>query len=349
MPHPAHISQANFDMKFPPLRMVFWETTARCNLECVHCRRLDLEQCKDELTTEQTKSMIDSIAEMGKPVLVFSGGEPLERNDWAELAQYATDLDIPIALATNGTLVTEEIANKIAQVGFRRVSISIDGPTAKLHDSFRGLPGAFESALKGARLIMQAGVEVQFNVTVTTHNQNSLEELYDLAIAEGVKAMHMFLLVPVGCGVELAETQQLGPEKYEQVLNWICDKQQLDQLEIRSTCGPHYYRVAAQRKMKQARGRGCLCGISVMFVSHKGQVFPCGYLPIECGNVKEQSIKDIWSSSETFAKLRDYELLTGKCGDCNFKKICGGCRARAFGATGNFLSEEPFCNYNPDK
>ena len=328
--------------------MVFWETTARCNLECVHCRRLDLEQCKDELTTSQAKSMIDSISEMGTPVLVFSGGEPLEREDWAELALYATRKEIPIALATNGTLVTKEIANQIAAVGFRRVSISIDGPDAKSHDNFRGLTGAFESALKGARLIQQAGVEVQFNVTVTTHNQNSLEDIYNLALAEGVKAIHMFLLVPVGCGVELAETQQLGPEKYEQVLDWICDKQETGKLEIRSTCGPHYYRVAAQRGMKISRGRGCLCGVSVMFVSHKGQVFPCGYLPIECGNIKTNSIKEIWDNSTTFNQLRNYDLLTGKCGECNFKNICGGCRARAYGATNDFLSEEPFCNYNPN-
>lgn len=340
--HPAHQSAG----KSHPLRMLFWESTARCNLECVHCRRLDLEACKDELTTDEAKAMFDSAATLGKPVVVFSGGEPLERPDWADLGAYASGLDLPIALATNGTLVTPEIAREASRVGFRRASISIDGATAKSHDAFRGLPGAFEKAIAGTHYLQEAGVPVQFNVTVSTHNSDELEKLYALAKKHNVVGLHLFMLVPVGCGVELSKTHQLPALEYEKVLHWICGKQQIGDLEIRSTCGPHYYRVAAQRGMKIGHSRGCLCGVSVVFVSHKGEVFPCGYLPVDCGNIRNRELAEIWRDSEVFAKLRDYDQLTGKCGYCSFKKVCGGCRARAFGATGDFLAEEPFCNYD---
>lgn len=340
---PSHPSSAS-----PPLRMLFWESTAACNLACVHCRRLDIEACRDELTTDEAKAVFTSAAELGKPIVVFSGGEPLMRDDWETLAGHCESLGLPTALATNGTLVDAPLAERIANAGFRRVSISLDGADAATHDTFRGLSGAFHDAIAGLQALQAAGVPTQLNVTITRHNVEQIDELYALALELNVVAMHLFLLVPVGCGEQIGESQQLPPETYETVLHWICDRQAEEKIELRATCAPHYYRVAAQRGINIGHSRGCLCGISVAFVSHRGEVFPCGYLPVECGQVRETPFADIWRDSEVFANLRDYDKLTGKCGPCNFKAICGGCRARAHAEYDDYLAQEPTCNFQPD-
>ncbi len=348
------------ESKFPlPLRMLFWESTARCNLSCSHCRRLDLTKAQDELTTAQAKSLIDSASKMGPPVFVFSGGEPLMRDDWEELADYAKSQAVPTALATNGTLIDHAMAGRIAAAGFSRVAVSIDSPDPEIHDRLRGHVGAFEAAMAGLDALASTGVATQLNVTVVKRNVDHLNELYELAHKIRAVAMHLFLLVPVGCGLELAETQQISPAKYEEVLNWICDRREAfnkasvttPTVEVRATCGPHYYRVAAQRGMAPERraGRGCLAGLSVIFVSHRGEVFPCGYLPVKCGSICDEPLEDIWLNSEVLLNLRDFDKLTGKCGRCDFKNICGGCRARALGQTGDYLAEEPFCTYDPKK
>ena len=323
--------------------MLFWESTWKCNLTCKHCRRLDAPENKtDELATLEMCKVLDSVATLGKPIIVFSGGEPLLRDDWEELSAYTKSLSLPTALATNGTLITPELAKRIAPA-FRRVAVSLDGIDGETHDTFRGVSGAFEAALAGIAALRVENVDVQINVTVTAHNADQLEGMYELAENVGAMGIHLFLLVPVGCGAEIPASQHLTAERYEQTLNWVCDRQATGPLEIRATCGPHYYRVAAQRGMKVSHSRGCLAGISVAFVSHSGEVFPCGYLPVSCGSVKNRPFAEIWNSSEVFSNLRDYSKLTGKCGCCKFKQICGGCRARAFATTGDYLSEEPFC------
>ena len=341
--HPTHSSSPGQDSA-PPLRMLFWETTASCNLSCSHCRRLDLDATSDELTMDEAKAMFRSAKSLGDPVVVFSGGEPLQRADWKPLADYAHhELGLTIAMATNGTLVDAPTAAAIADAGFRRVSISIDGADAATHDKFRNQVGAFDLALAGTKHLQDVGIPVQFNATVTTHNVDQLDTIYRFAIDHGVVALHLFLLVPVGCGVEIADEQQISAERYEQVLQWVCDRQLENEIELRVTCGPHYYRVAAQRGITPQRGRGCLSGISVVFVSHRGEVFPCGYFPLDCGNVKTTPLDEIWRTNDHFAALRDYDQLEGQCGRCGWKTVCGGCRARAYAATNNYLSEEPFC------
>jgi radical SAM protein with 4Fe4S-binding SPASM domain len=161
----------------------------------------------------------------------------------------------------------------------------------------------------------------------------------------GAEALHLFLLVPVGCGVQIGPSHQLPPERYETVLNWIVDRQQSGDLEIKATCAPHYYRIAARRGVETGPWRGCLCGIAVAFISHRGKVFPCGYLPVDCGDATETPLAEIWRTSEIFARLRDDEQLQGRCGQCGYKRICGGCRARAYAATGNYLASEPNCGF----
>ncbi len=345
------------------LRLVFWETTAGCNLTCRHCRRLDIcgtGLAPGDMETSECFRLVDDIAAFAEPILVLSGGEPLIRPDIFRIARYATDQHLPVALATNGTMITHEVADKIVQAGVRRVSISFDGATAGVHDSFRGLTGSFDKAVAGFRALKERGMSMQVNCTVARHNDNQLEQVLALARLLQADALHFFMLVPVGCGVELSRKQQLSPQRYEEVLNWVYDKTvENPDLQIKATCAPHYFRIVLQRggRVMLARGhgqgtmhqmtRGCLAGSAVCFVSHKGEVFPCGYLPVAAGNVRETPLQKIWNESNLFSTLRDTGNLTGKCGLCEYKNVCMGCRARSFGEKGDYLAEEPYCTYEP--
>ena len=377
----------------PPLRLVFWESTVGCNLECIHCRRLEVahELSKRDMSTEESLAFIRTLPETGKPILVFSGGEPLMRPDIFDLAQTARDLGLPTALATNGTLMNEKIAQTIKDVGIRRVSISFDGPDAPTHDSFRG-QGAYDSAIAGTKLLRKLGISVQINSTIARHNYQKLDATYRLALDLGADALHLFMLVPVGCGMELPDSIKLNPEEYENALNWIYDRSLENKLHLKATCAPHYFRVMRQRAKADGRPlpaaahphrgmspsslapdgnpgpahahptghpgavtpndmtamtKGCLAGQAVCFVSHSGEVFPCGYLPVSSGNVRKIPFPKIWAESAVFADLRDDSKLEGKCGLCEYKKVCMGCRARAYSATGSYLAEEPNCGHTP--
>ncbi len=348
----------------PPLRLLFWESTSRCNLRCVHCRRIETDAPPaDELSTAEARALLDDLAELGRgqpapPVFVFSGGEPLLRGDWFELAEHARRLHLPTALATNGTQVDALLAGRIAEAAIRRVSVSLDGPDATTHDAFRGQPGCFGAALDGIAHLRAAGVEVQINASISRHNLERLNELHSLARRVGAVALHLFLLVPVGCGAAMDEAQRLTPAQYERVLEWIIDREADSRLALKATCAPHYFRVRAMRDDEPAEParpasplhsatRGCLGGIGVAFVSCRGKVFPCGYLPVEAGDIRREPLSAIWRDSATFRSLRDYEQLKGTCGRCDFRDRCGGCRARAYAATGDMLAAEPMCAYRP--
>jgi radical SAM protein with 4Fe4S-binding SPASM domain len=204
-------------------------------------------------------------------------------------------------------------------------------------------------------------VEVQINSTIAKHNVHQVQDLYQLALDFEAVALHIFMLVPVGCGVQIADHEMLDPHKYEEVLNWFYDISKENKIQTKATCAPHYFRIMRQRAKEEgikitpkthgmaAMTKGCLAGSSICFVSHKGQVFPCGYLPVEAGNVLKTPFKDIWEKSPIFANLRNTDLLGGKCGICEFKKVCEGCRARAFYETGDYMDEEPYCVYEPEK
>ena len=341
-------------------RLVFWELTSACNLKCIHCRACPIDQrSPEDLTTEEGKTLIEQIASFAKPVLVLSGGEPLVRPDVFELAEYGASQGLRIALATNGTLVTPEVAQQIKDSGIQRVSVSIDGASAKSHDKFRGTPGAFDEAWRGIETIKAAGVPFQINTTVTKHNIAEIPDILSLAIERGAVALHMFLLVPTGCGKEIADDEMIEPQEYERVLNWLYDRSKDVKIGLKATCAPHYFRIMRQRAKEEgiriapethgfeAMTKGCLAGSAVCFVSHKGEVYPCGYLPVSAGNVRTQHFKDIWESAEVFRVLRDEDNLQGKCGYCEFRSVCMGCRARAYGYTGNYLDPEPYCVYEP--
>jgi radical SAM protein with 4Fe4S-binding SPASM domain len=367
----------------PPLRLVFWETTTGCNLACIHCRRLEVSAAlsKFDLSTEQSKKFIRSLPETGNPILVFSGGEPLMRPDIFELAEEASRVGLTTALATNGTMIDDLLARKIVDAGFRRVSISFDGPDAPTHDRFRG-PGAFDKSVAGMKALRKVGMSVQINTTVAKHNYKKLDETYRFALEMGADALHIFMLVPVGCGMTLDKNIMLNPEEYENALNWVYDRSLEGRIHLKATCAPHYFRVMRQRAKADgkpmpaashphrsmghpadkaaghpggaaghgdmtAMTKGCLAGQAVCFVSHTGEVFPCGYLPVSSGNVKDNPLPEIWRTSNIFADLRDSSNLSGKCGLCEFNNVCMGCRARAYGTTHDYLAEEPNCSHIP--
>ena len=354
------------------LRLLFWETTIKCNLTCAHCRRLESDEAAfKDLSTAQAKNLIEQLAELGNgqpmmPVLVFSGGEPLCRDDLFGLVTYAKSLGITPALATNGTMIDSKVAEQIRDSGIVRIAVSLDGATAEVHNKLRQLEGSFERALEGIKHLRQKDLSVQINITLTKHNAWQLEKVYELAKSVGAVAVHIFMLVPVGCGQILAETDMLSPEQYEQKMIEICQLDGRGELQMKVTCGPHYERIIRQQGLYQERkktshkgghvpgrpshggpSRGCLAGLGVLFVGHQGDVLPCGYLPVKCGNVLEQNLSDIWLNNKDLGRMRNSSILEGKCGICGYREVCGGCRGRAFAATGNYMAEEPFCAYIP--
>jgi len=333
--------------------------TQACNLACVHCRA---GACPDadpeELSFEEGRSLIDGIAEVGKPILIMTGGEPLLRRDFFELARYGMETGLRVVLATNGVLVTSDVAQRIADVGIARVSISLDGPGAGDHDSFRRVDGAFDASLRGIGNLRDAGVSLQINTTLTTRNRGQLPQIMRLAEDLGADAFHVFLLVPTGRAREMAG-QEMGPEEYEESLEEFYRLGRESKLETKATCAPQYYRIMRQQAKKEglevneqtfglhARTRGCLGGLSFVFVSHKGELQPCGYFDVQAGSVRRTGFAELWKNAPLFKDLRNFRGLEGKCGKCDYLRFCGGCRARAYERTGNYMAEEPYCAYQP--
>ena len=341
------------------LRLVAWETTRSCNLACVHCRAAaQLEPYEGELDTKASLTLLDQIAEVGKPIVILTGGEPLLRKDIFEIAAYGTKKGLRMVMAPNGTLITEAYAEKMAESGIKRISISIDGATRESHDGFRGVEGAFDGALQGIRHASAAGIEFQINTTITKDNLAQIPDILALAEKLGAVAHHIFLLVPTGRGKYIID-KAIDAEEYEITLNWFYDQREKTSLQLKATCAPHYYRILRQRAREEGKTisfethgldavtRGCLGGIGFCFVSHVGIVQPCGFLHTPCGDVKKTSFAEIWKHSKTFTELRNYTMYKGKCGGCEYIKVCGGCRARAYEATGDYLAEEPLCSYQP--
>jgi heme b synthase len=261
-------------------------------------------------------------------------------------------------MAPNGTLVTQEAAKKLKEAGIARISISLDGAGKEIHDRFRGVEGAFEGALKGIENAKKAGLDFQINTTITQQNLGDIEAIQNLAVKLGAVAHHIFLLVPTGRGKYILD-QGISAVQYEDTLNWFYERAGGLPLQLKATCAPHYYRILRQRAKEEGKTvtfethgldavtRGCLAGTGFCFISHVGRVQPCGFLDVACGDVTKQPFDKIWKESEVFNKLRDFSALKGKCGICQYKRVCGGCRARAYEKTGDYMAEEPLCSYTP--
>ena len=343
--------------------VVAWESTRACNLACIHCRAsAQTEPAPGELTTSEVKAVIDDIATFATPVFIISGGEPLLRADVFEIARYGHERGLRVAMSPNGTLITGQAARQMAAAGIARISVSVDGSCAGRHDRVRGVPGAFAAAMQGLDACHAHGVGFQLNTTVLRQTLDDLPAVHRLAVRLGAEAWHVFMLVPTGRG---RADDELRPEQYEQALAWVYETAHTSPIPIRVTCGPHFMRIVATRGplpglvrprhggSQGAHGhldvasRGCLAGNGYCFISHCGEVYPCGYLPLLAGNVRQTSFRQIYQCSELFQTLRDLSRLEGKCGVCEFVRVCGGCRARAYSATGNFLGAEPLCTYRP--
>ena len=343
------------------IRLVAWETTRRCNLKCKHCRAVAEDHPYDnELDTKASFRLLDQIAEVGKPIIILTGGEPLLRQDIFDIADHGTRLGLRMVMAPNGTLITPENAARMKESGIKRISISLDGSTPETHDDFRGVPGAYAHAIQGIENARAAGLEFQINTTITKTNLDQIPKILALAEELGAAAHHIFLLVPTGRGKYIVDTA-INAEEYEKTLNWFYDQREKTSLQLKATCAPHYYRILRQRAKADGKKvsfethgldavtRGCLAGTGFCFISHVGRVQTCGFLDVTCGDITKQTFKDVWENSTVFNELRDFNNLDPKCGICEYKRVCGGCRARAYEATGSYLAEEPLCSYRPGR
>jgi len=323
--------------------IIAWETTSACNLQCCYCRASAKETPHpDELTSEEAKDFIDSVASL-KPMIILSGGEPLLRPDIFQLAERATKLGMRVALATNGTLLTPQIVDMINEANISRVSVSMDGASSEVHDVSRG-SGAFIKTLQGIEFL-RGKVPFQINMTITKSNVDQVGSMMDLAEDLGAVAFHLFFLVPTGRG---QEDDLISPSEQDAVLRWLVQDCKSRSIEVKVTCAPQYSRIMRVELSGEERqkmlGSACLAGTNFVFVSKTGDVCPCGYLPVVAGNVREQSFVDIWNNSTIFKDLRD-KNLQGKCGQCSYSRICGGCRARAYAYTGDYMAADPLCDY----
>ena len=349
----------NHHDKLPPLRLLAWETTRRCNLACAHCRAAAGKgPYPGELTTAEGKALLADIAALGQVVVILTGGEPLLREDIFELAAYGTSLGHRMVMAVNGTLLTPEIARRLKEVGIQRLSISLDGATAASHDRLRQVSGAFAGALQGIQILKEAGLPFQINTTVIADNREELPAISALAERLGAAAHHVFVLVPTGRGEDIKD-QLLTAEEYDATLRWLLARQREGKIHIKPTCAPQYYRLwrqeaaAAGEKITpathgmEAMTKGCLGGQGFAFVAYNGVVQPCGYLELPAGDIRQAPFSRIWAESVLFRQLRNLEEYHGKCRRCEYRRVCGGCRARAYALTGDVLGDEPICSYEP--
>ena len=359
--------------------IAIWETTQACDLACVHCRACAQPlRSSQELTTDEAKRLIDEIAEMEVPVFVLTGGDPLKRPDIFELVQYATDRNVRISLTPSATpLLTRESIVRLKKCGLARLAVSLDGPTAAIHDAFRKVLGSYKWTLDAVRWAREIGLPVQINTTITRHNLAMLDDIIALLETLDITLWSVFFLVPTGRGSDI---DLISAEEFEQVFEKLYQTSQRVLFDIKSTEAQHYRRYLLQRRTEAKRQgeqphatyprmpqcapspigmetpdgigrapRGINDGKGFVFISHVGEVYPSGFLPVSGGNVRHESLADIYRNSPLFRSLRDSGNLEGKCGVCEYREICGGSRARSYAMSGNLFAEEPCCVYEPKR
>lgn len=353
--------------------IVIWELTRACQLKCLHCRA-DAQYTRDprELTFDEGKNLIDQIYDMNNPILVFTGGDPLMREDIFDIAKYAVEKGVRVSMTPSATPnVTKEAIEKAKEVGLSRWAFSIDGPTAGIHDHFRGTAGSFDLTMERIKYLHELEIPIQINTVISRYNVDFLEEMAKMV--EDLKCVlwSVFFLVPTGRG---QVTDMISPALHEKVLRWLYDLSKRVSFDIKTTEAMHYRRVVIQQKMRDAHkqtneidyltaltekgltgsidglGRapkGVNDGNGFVFISHIGDVYPSGLLPVKAGNVRETPLAEIYRESPIFKDLRNPDGFKGKCGVCEFRYVCGGSRSRAYAMTGDYLESEPFCVYIP--
>jgi radical SAM protein len=352
--------------------VVIWETTQACDLACLHCRACAVPQRDPrELTTDEAKRLVDDICRFGRPLLVLTGGDPLKRPDAVEIVRYGTDAGLRVALTPSGTpLMTPRVLGELHDAGMSRLAVSLDGATAAQHDAFRGVPGSFDWTIHMLETARSLGLSTQINTTISRHNVHDLENLITLMTGLGIALWSVFFIVPVGRALpeDLATA-----DEFETVFHRLYDLSKTAPFDIKSTAAPHYRRVIMQRQVAERRtgardgapspltagvgfslgdgvgraAKGVNDGDGFLFVSHRGDIYPSGFLPKSAGNVRTDDLVEVYRTHELFRSLRDRDRLKGKCGDCEFRTVCGGSRARAYAMTGDPLEADPMCAYTP--
>lgn len=342
-------------------RNVYWEVTIACDLACRHCRANAIHQRdRAELDTVEGRALLDDIKAMGS-MLILTGGDPMKRPDLFELIEYGRGIGLPISVtpSTTPTLTRDAIA-RFRDLGVAALGVSLDGPSPEIHDAFRGVPGTFDRSLAALGWARVVGLPVQVNTTVTRQTLPHLEELYALLrdhAAPPVRRWSLFLLVPVGRGATLGIP---SAEEVERLFAWVYETSNGAPFHLSTIEAPHYRRYWIQRKLAEGMpvaavgaaakrmGFGARDGNGVVFVSHRGDVYPAGFLPYPLlGNVRKRLLSDIYREAPALRALRDMNALTGKCGGCDFRWACGGSRARAYAMTGDPMGSDPFCAYQP--
>jgi len=339
--------------------LVIWEVTQACDLACVHCRASAQPQRNPhELTTEQGFRLLEDIRSFGDPLMVFTGGDPLKRPDLYELIRHAVKIGLRTNVTPSATpLLTAEAIERFKEAGISRMAISLDGPDAATHDDFRGIPGTFDRALFALRHARDIGLDTQFQTTVTKRNMARLPEMAEIAKEVRTKMWSLFFLIVTGRALE---NDDLEAAEYEKVFEFMYELSKTAPFGIKTTEAMHYRRYVAQRvkaehgvtENENAKGvawrtAGVSDGKGFVFVSHQGEIYPSGFLPISGGNVLQGSLVDVYRNSRLFRTLRDTSLREGKCGICEYQKVCGGSRSRAYAFTGDYLAEDPRCVYQP--
>jgi radical SAM protein len=339
--------------------LVIWEVTQACDLACAHCRAsAQSERHPRELTTEQGYRLLDEIRSFGEPLMVFTGGDPLKRPDLYDLIRYSVGLGLRTNVTPSATpLLTPEAIQGFQDAGITRMAISLDGPDAATHDEFRGIPGTFDRAVSALRHARDIGLDTQLQTTVTRRNMARLPEVAEIAREVRTKMWSLFFLIVTG---RAEESDDLLAPEYEQVFEFLYDLSKSAPFGVKTTEAMHYRRYVAQRikaeggvaENENARGvawrtAGVSDGKGFVFVSHTGEIFPSGFLPVSGGNVLHDSLTGVYRNSALFRSLRDTTQRGGKCGLCEYTRICGGSRSRAYAFTGDFLAEDPRCVYQP--
>ncbi len=338
---------------------IAWEVTRACAYVCAHCRAdAQHKRALGELDTDEGLRLVEQLAGFGnRPILVLTGGDPLMRRDLFELARHADECGLRVSLTPTATaLVTVRRMQQARDAGIRRVAFSVDAAEPEVHDSFRGFRGSFQRTRDGMAAAAEVGLPLQVNTTVCESNVDQLPRLAQELARWGIVQWSVFFLVPVGRGRNLP---MLSADEHERVLGWLSDLTGTVPYDIKATAAPHYRRITHQRTgrtigagFSYADGlnrpmRGVNDGRGFMFVSHRGEVTPSGFLPLVAGNVRKQDPVEIYRSSDLFRQLRDTDGLHGKCGVCEFRSVCGGSRARAWAVTGDLMASDPSCAYVP--
>jgi len=340
--------------------LVIWEVTQACDLACIHCRASAIA-CRHplELTPEEGGALLEEVRRFGDPLMVFTGGDPLKRPDLFTLLRRSVEVGLRTTVTPSATpLLTAEAIDEFRRCGVARMAVSLDGPDAASHDGFRRVAGSFDRTMFALEHARRAGLDTQVNTTVTRHNLARLAEVAEIVAASGAKLWSVFFLVVTG---RAAGSDDLAAEEYEEVFRFLYETAKTAPFDIKTTEAQHYRRYVAQQRKQEGRAAGARpssseiiqrqAGINdgkgFVFISHTGEIYPSGFLPVSAGNVRRDSLVEVYRNSPLFRTLRDSSRLGGKCGACEYRNLCGGSRSRAYALAGDFLAEDPRCVYEP--